>query len=290
MPPSSTSASHRARSRSPAAPGTAARAARWAGWRRSAWRSRRARAVARRSGRARARKRSSIVMSSHSELWRTSSARPSRRIRVACSHVRARVGVDLLARQHGPRRRAARRGPRPAPCSRPTISTATWPASWNSRSFCRTTVCPRCRSGLVGSMPSLTRSGRPSVSRRSSCPVGQAVDGVAGQESWPGTFVANGRVDRSCGHSRPPFFRRASAKDAIPKAAPAADPQRSVRARGHLGRLRDDDGRRLRPAGDRRARRLHAAVVHPRPRRQRTRRPDRQREPAARRAPTRSRR
>ena len=41
------------------------------------------------------------------------------------------------------------------------ISTTVWPRSWNSRSFCSTTVKPRWMSGAVGSIPSLTRSGRP---------------------------------------------------------------------------------------------------------------------------------
>src|SRR3954447_8072379 len=44
------------------------------------------------------------------------------------------------------------------------MRTTVWPASWNSRSFRRTTVWPTWMSGAVGSMPSLTRSGRPSAS------------------------------------------------------------------------------------------------------------------------------
>src|ERR1051325_290337 len=48
------------------------------------------------------------------------------------------------------------------------ISTAVWPASWKARSLRRTTVWPRCRSGREGSIPSFTRSGRPSCSLRSS--------------------------------------------------------------------------------------------------------------------------
>src|SRR3954470_14808963 len=41
------------------------------------------------------------------------------------------------------------------------IRIASWPRSWNWRSFRRIIEWPRCRSGLVGSTPSLTRSGRP---------------------------------------------------------------------------------------------------------------------------------
>src|SRR3954470_13319623 len=44
------------------------------------------------------------------------------------------------------------------------IRIASWPRSWNWRSFRRIIEWPRCRSGLVGSTPSLTRSGRPRAS------------------------------------------------------------------------------------------------------------------------------
>ncbi len=47
----------------------------------------------------------------------------------------------------------------------PMISVTRCPASAKRCSWCSTTIKPRCRSGLVGSMPSLTRSGRPSASR-----------------------------------------------------------------------------------------------------------------------------
>ena len=52
----------------------------------------------------------------------------------------------------------------------PMRKTTRWPRSWNSRSFRRTTVCPRWMSGVVGSTPSFTRSGRPFSSCRSSSP------------------------------------------------------------------------------------------------------------------------
>src|SRR3954451_11933652 len=54
------------------------------------------------------------------------------------------------------------------------ISTTVWPSSWNSRSFRSTTVWPRWMSGVVGSTPSFTRSGRPFASCRSSSPSGRA--------------------------------------------------------------------------------------------------------------------
>src|SRR5919197_1352152 len=58
------------------------------------------------------------------------------------------------------------------------MRTTQWPRSWNSRSFCSTTVWPRWMSGAVGSRPSLARSGRPSAaavaSLRSSPPAGSA--------------------------------------------------------------------------------------------------------------------
>src|ERR1700759_1257780 len=53
------------------------------------------------------------------------------------------------------------------------IRTTVWPSSWNSRSFCSTTAWPRWMSADVGSTPSLTRSGRPSPSLRSSAPSGR---------------------------------------------------------------------------------------------------------------------
>ena len=61
----------------------------------------------------------------------------------------------------------------------PMISTATWPASWNCRSFRRTTACPSVRSGRLGSTPSLTRRGRPCSSRSSSPPCRNEVDAAA---------------------------------------------------------------------------------------------------------------
>src|SRR3954447_25076459 len=54
------------------------------------------------------------------------------------------------------------------------IRTTVCPKSWNSRSFSRTTVCPRWISGAVGSIPSFTRKGRPFASWRSSSPAGSA--------------------------------------------------------------------------------------------------------------------
>src|SRR3954451_23764914 len=54
------------------------------------------------------------------------------------------------------------------------ISTTVWPSSWNSRSFRSTTVWPRWMSGVVGSTPSFTLSGRPFPSCRSSSPSGSA--------------------------------------------------------------------------------------------------------------------
>src|SRR6266540_1205846 len=52
------------------------------------------------------------------------------------------------------------------------MSTATWPASWKARSRRRTSAKPRWMSGPVGSIPSLTRSGLPRASLRSSSPSG----------------------------------------------------------------------------------------------------------------------
>src|SRR5215213_9312805 len=54
------------------------------------------------------------------------------------------------------------------------MRTTVWPRFWNSRSFRSTTVWPRWMSGVVGSTPSFTRSGRPFPSCRSSSPSGSA--------------------------------------------------------------------------------------------------------------------
>ena len=66
------------------------------------------------------------------------------------------------------------------------ISTTRCPASWNSRSLPSTTAWPRWMSGAVGSMPSFTRSGRPSLRGRSaacsaSAPSGRLSTAFAGQ-------------------------------------------------------------------------------------------------------------
>src|SRR3954452_20433287 len=107
-------------------------------------------------------------MSSHSELKRSSyRSGSSRRIRNACSwYVRALASISspertgrVVERPLGSPTRAVKS---------PTMRTTRWPRSWNSRSFCRTTVCPRWMSAAVGSRPSLARSRRPSRSASSS--------------------------------------------------------------------------------------------------------------------------
>ena len=86
------------------------------------------------------------------------------------------------------------------------IITAVWPAAWNWRSFSRTTTWPRWMSGAVGSMPSLTRSGRPSSRRRSSSPAGSTSTAprvssvVASPPSRPDCRIgANARLTRRPG-------------------------------------------------------------------------------------------
>ena len=65
-----------------------------------------------------------------------------------------------------------------------------WPASWNSRSFSSTTVWPRWMSGVVGSIPSFTRSGRPRGQLlRASLPARQHVDRVARQSPPSGPML-----------------------------------------------------------------------------------------------------
>ena len=73
------------------------------------------------------------------------------------------VRVDLARREHRARLRRPDGSPT-RPVKSPTIRTATWPASWNCRSLRSTTAWPSVRSGRLGSIPSFTRSGRPSAS------------------------------------------------------------------------------------------------------------------------------
>src|SRR4051794_27368009 len=70
------------------------------------------------------------------------------------------------------------------------ISTTVWPSSWNSRSFWRTTVWPRWMSGAVGSIPSFTRSGRPSPSLRSRAPDGSASTAFRSRNEAPLEWVS----------------------------------------------------------------------------------------------------
>ena len=72
-----------------------------------------------------------------------------------------------------------------------------WPSSWNSRSFRRTTVCPRRMSGAVGSTPRSTRSDDRRASLRCKRADGQGVDGVASQPSGLLGGVVGGSGKRS---------------------------------------------------------------------------------------------
>src|SRR3954470_13162742 len=81
------------------------------------------------------------------------------------------------------------------------ISTTLCPASWNSRSLPRTTVCPRWMSAEVGSMPSLTRSGRPSSSLRSSSPFGSTSTALRVRSVTTGS---DGSLAAQPGRRRPP--------------------------------------------------------------------------------------
>src|SRR3954471_7215426 len=89
------------------------------------------------------------------------------------------------------------------------IRTTTWPASWNSRSLVSTTVCPRWMSGAVGSIPSFTRSGRPSFRRASSAPAGNESTAlrVSHAASELGSGIRpNGRLTRSSAAQCRHFF------------------------------------------------------------------------------------
>src|SRR3954447_22749538 len=81
------------------------------------------------------------------------------------------------------------------------ISTTLCPASWNSRSLPRTTVCPRWMSAEVVSMPSLTLSGRPSSSLRASSPFGGTSTALRVRSVTPGS---DGTRAAQPGRRRPP--------------------------------------------------------------------------------------
>src|SRR4051812_39101440 len=83
------------------------------------------------------------------------------------------------------------------------MRTTWWPASWNSRSFWRTTTWPRWMSAAVGSIPSFTRSGRPSSSLRSRAPSGRASTTLRTRkragESIRGPMLGSGPAGRPSG-------------------------------------------------------------------------------------------
>src|SRR4051812_8104458 len=163
------------------------------------------------------------------------------------------------------------------------MSTTRWPRSWNSRSFCRTTVWPRWMSGAVGSSPSLTRRGRPSraavASLASRAPAGRLSTALrarkaaseAGSAIWPNAILGPSRPGlaavarsavprrlrrlanerrRASKHHSAAAVRLGSAAAQAEGQEASADPDRarSRRPRPGLDGVRDDDGGRLRPA------------------------------------------
>src|SRR4029079_5421491 len=98
------------------------------------------------------------------------------------------------------------------------IITATWPAAWNWRSFSRTTTWPSWMSGAVGSLQSVTRSGRALPRRRWTAPAGSTSTDprvrpfAASPPSRPGcrigamldSRVARGRPEAGAVNAPPP--------------------------------------------------------------------------------------
>src|SRR3954451_8146137 len=224
---------------------------------------------------------SSIGMSSHSELKRSSYRSGSSRItRNACSwYVFALASISSPDRTGRVELRPL--GSPTRAVKSPTMRTTVWPRSWNSRSFCRTTVCPRWMSAAVGSRPSFTRSRRPcraaSSSLRSRPPSGSASTAFrvrnAAASAGDGSIRPNASVvlrrgppspsrrSRPPGRPPPPHERRERTRQrhaALPRApAEAAEgpqaaaggrPRPAYAARARLDRVRDDDGGRLGPA------------------------------------------
>ena len=79
------------------------------------------------------------------------------------------------------------------PVKSPIRNVTSCPRSWNWRILLSSTVCPRCKSGAVGSNPALIRSGRPSPrraassSRRSSSSAPRSIS--ASCSSTDGVFI-----------------------------------------------------------------------------------------------------
>ena len=149
--------------------------------RRSAWRSRRARAAGRPSASRTSRNRSSIAhvepLGVVAHLEPLVGAQHLARL----VHVRARVGVDLLAGEHRPRGRAPARVARRARCSR-RRSGRRCGRGPGTRAASGARRCGRGGGRAPsGRARASTRSGRPSPRRSSSAPGGQAVDRVAGE-------------------------------------------------------------------------------------------------------------
>ncbi len=114
------------------------------------------------------------------------------------------------------------------------ISTTVWPRSWNSRSFCSTTVKPRWISGAVGSMPSLTRSGRPCASLARRPPSGRQSTALRVRKA--ASLAALGVVGG--GHRRRPRGVPRSARTGARRVrtawAPMLDSRRRPRGPGSL--------------------------------------------------------
>ena len=136
------------------------------------------------------------------------------------------------------------------------------PASWNSRSFCSTTTWPRWMSGAVGSMPSFTRSGRPSSAACSSfsasAPSGSESTALRARNAGGGARFgsgvrasgANARLSpRVGGPSRCRLSPRRPAASAAAGALPAPAEQPMADDRSGTDRR-----------GSRAARRLHGAA------------------------------
>ena len=118
------------------------------------------------------------------------------------------------------------------------MSTARWPRSWNWRSLRSTTACPSVSSLPDGSMPSFTRSGRPSLAAQQQL-LGQAAGrqhlrGAGGQDldalatmsggSWSAALrLGSDWWFRSRGQSARPVERDSAARRAPAAGAVGAD-------------------------------------------------------------------
>src|SRR4051812_36009609 len=126
------------------------------------------------------------------------------------------------------------------------IRTPVWPSSWKARMRCSGIARPTWMSGDVTSIPSFTRSGRPSFSFSSNAPAGRTSTALRVSSATP--MARRTLALQSRGSVSPTTFRRGAAPGLAPD--PEASPLRTAGPPGGAGlgllqrRARHGDRRR----------------------------------------------